>query len=159
VTAKTGRQTTTTVSVGSFTASSVLAALVTSAATSLTVVANLAALSWFGMWMGLNSRNVNLATLKTFLFVQIIPGFVVAFASALIAPLLLFPRLRTAGPSGTSQMMAWYPLIVLGFSTLLSLAKDTGFLLWHGGSCTPDFANGQSGSMADSAGASAPALN
>jgi len=51
-------------------------------ATLLTVGANLVALAWFGMWMGLNSKNTNLATLKTILFVEVIPWFVVVFTSA-----------------------------------------------------------------------------
>src|SRR5438445_2961147 len=53
-----------------------LVTLAMSVATTLMVVANLAALCWFGMWMGLNSRNANLATLQTIVFVQIIPWFV-----------------------------------------------------------------------------------
>ena len=122
--------TTTTVSVGGFTAPSGFVTLVMSVAGTLIVVANLAALSWFGMWMGLNSKNNNLATLKTIVFVQVIPWFVVSFTSMLIVPLLLFSNLIKGLPSATSQMMVWYPLLFLGLATTLYLIKDIVFLLW-----------------------------
>ena len=35
--------------------------------------ADLVALGWFGMWMGLVSRNARMATLKTIVFVQVLP--------------------------------------------------------------------------------------
>lgn len=44
-----------------------------------TSLANLIALSWFGLWMGLTSRNSLTATLKTILFVEIIPWLVLVF--------------------------------------------------------------------------------
>jgi hypothetical protein len=53
------------------------------ALTTLTTFANLTALCWFGMWMGMTSRNSNLATLKTIAFVQIVPWFVISLSPAL----------------------------------------------------------------------------
>ena len=120
----------TTVSFGGFAAPNDLVMLAISVAGTLTFVANLAALCWFGMWMGLNSKNHNMATLKTIVFVQIIPWFVVAFASAMVVPLLLLPRLMKGVPSAASQMMLWYPLLSAALTTVLYLAKDIGFSLW-----------------------------
>ena len=119
-----------TVSVSGFGAPSVFVALGTSIAATVVVAANLAALSWFGMWMGMTSRNSNLATLKTILFVQIIPWFGISFASTLAVPLLLLPKLLSGTSTNPSQMMVWYPLISSGLTTLLCLAKDGAFLLW-----------------------------
>ena len=50
--------------------------LITSAASTLSTLASLAALAWFGMWMGMTSRNASLVTLKTILFVKVIPFLV-----------------------------------------------------------------------------------
>ena len=78
----------------------VLAAL----AAVVTTVANLLALCWFGMWMGMTSRSANLATLKTILFVQIIPWFVIAFGSSMlmgvVCQALLGARGRPSRPRG-----------------------------------------------------------
>ena len=54
-------------------------AVATAVAAALSTAANLLALCWFGMWMGLTSRTANMATLKTILFVQVIPWFVMTF--------------------------------------------------------------------------------
>jgi hypothetical protein len=121
---------TVTVSAGGFAAPSAFATFAMSLAATFTAAANLVALSWFGMWMGLNSKNTNLATLKTIIFVQIIPWLVIAFASALIVPLLLLPRLLKGASTSPSQMMVWYPLIVSALTTVLYLAKDMAFVLW-----------------------------
>ena len=121
---------TTTVTVARFATPNGYVTLAMSVAGTLTVIANLAALSWFGMWMGLNSKNLNLATLKTIVFVQIIPWFGVSFASAMVVPLVLLPSLMKGVSSPTSQMMAWYPLITSGLATVLFLAKDIAFSFW-----------------------------
>lgn len=84
--------------------------------------ANFIALSWFGLWVGLTSRNGLLATLKTIVYVQIIPWLVINFASAMIIPLLGF-----LSGWGSGNLFKWFPLVMLGFSTLLTLAKDLMF--------------------------------
>jgi len=94
----------------------------------VTVIANVAALVWFGMWMGLTSRSANAATLKTIVFVQIIPWFVISVASWTIIP-MLWMRSWMSG-TGASSMVLWYPLLISASSTVLSLAKDAGFWLW-----------------------------
>lgn len=112
-----------------------LVTLSTAVAGALAVAGNLVALIWFGMWMGLNSRNASLATLKTIAFVQVIPWFVVSFASMSLAPLLLvlIPSLTSGGPTSPTQFMAWYswyPLLLSLVATVLYLAKDVAFALW-----------------------------
>jgi hypothetical protein len=59
--------------------------------------ANLLALSWFGMWAGVTSKKASLATLKTILFVQVIPWLVISFVSSFIAMLVVVPVMMTSG--------------------------------------------------------------
>ncbi len=86
-----------------------LAALVTSAASTLSTLASLAALAWFGMWMGLTSRNASLVTLKTILFVKVIPFLVIYFVTMYAMFLLVIMpqtmRMSTApGPPVTTTI-------------------------------------------------------
>jgi hypothetical protein len=111
--------------------------LLSSGASVIITLANLVALSWFGMWMGMTSKNNNLATLKTIVFVQIIPWFAITFASALSIPLLIMPLFLKGGLSSTnpsswaaSKMMTWYPLVSVAVAAALNLAKDIGFVVW-----------------------------
>jgi ABC-type transport system involved in multi-copper enzyme maturation permease subunit len=54
--------------------------LVTSAIDSMVcLVTGLIAMAWFGMWMGLTSKKVNVAVIKTVLFVQVIPFVALMF--------------------------------------------------------------------------------
>jgi ABC-type transport system involved in cytochrome c biogenesis permease component len=93
----------------------------------LVTAANLLALVWFGMWMGLTSKNTNLATLKTMVFVQIIPWFAISFAAGMLAPMILMPTMMTGSPTA---MIAWFPLLSSALSSLLYLGKDAGFIYW-----------------------------
>lgn len=100
-------------------------------ATTLTVLGNLAALSWYGMWAGLNSKSANLATLKTLAFVQIIPWFGITIATSLIfIPLMMWTALSNRLSGGGALSMVVYPLITTGVATLLALTKDAIFILW-----------------------------
>jgi hypothetical protein len=105
--------------------------IVAAAGSAVVTAANLVTLCWFGMWMGMTSKSANLATLKTLVFVQVIPWFVVNFASGIVFSLLLFPRmLKAAGATTTavvSLRMAWLPLLFTGLTVVLSLAKDIFF--------------------------------
>ena len=109
----------------------------TASAASVGTAANLIALCWFGMWMGMTSRSNNLATLKTLIFVQIIPWFVISFGSMMGAMLVIMPRLFKNGLAGTNQnsawanqIMEWFPLIIAGLAVGLTLGKDIGFFVW-----------------------------
>jgi hypothetical protein len=112
-------------------------ALLSSGASVVTSAASLVAISWFGMWMGMTSKSNNLATLKTIAFVQVIPGFVISFASMLVIPVLIMPALLKGGLSATnagsrvtSALMTWFPLVSIALSLFLHLAKDIGFFVW-----------------------------
>jgi hypothetical protein len=99
-----------------------------------TTVGNLIALAWCGMWMGLTSKNANWATVKTFLFVQILPQILFYFLSAAGSLLLLLPFLsrNLGGASGSGSpgsFMSWYSLVVPAINDLLTIAKDVGFFL------------------------------
>ena len=118
-------------------APSLATTLVGTVATVATVAANLVAIIWFGMWMGMTSKTNNLATLKTIVFVQIIPAFAVSFASALAIPILILPAILKGGLSSanasswmTSTFMKWLPLVSIALSTSLNLGKDIGFFIW-----------------------------
>ncbi len=100
----------------------------------LVTAANLVALCWFGMWMGMTSKNTNLATLKTLLFVQIIPWFAITFASYLLTFAVLMPLLmQAAAGSGTAtaltNRMAFFPFLLTAVTGLLALAKDVFFVM------------------------------
>jgi ABC-type transport system involved in multi-copper enzyme maturation permease subunit len=88
---------------------------------------NLLALCWFGMWMGLTSRSANLATLKTIVFVQVIPWFVIAFAGTFAAGALMASMSLFSGQPGG---FAWWPVLSAVVSTALALLKDIGFIIW-----------------------------
>jgi len=87
---------------------SAFAALTTSAASTLSTLASVAALAWFGMWMGMTSRNASVVTLKTIAFVKVIPFlaiyFVTMYAMFLVVFLPQTMRMRTAsaGPVTTT---------------------------------------------------------
>jgi len=96
------------------------------------MAANLVALCWFGMWMGMTSKNANFATLKTVLFVQIIPWFAITFASYLLSFLVLMPLLAqsSSGPTAAfTRRMAWFPFLITTVASLLALGKDAVFLV------------------------------
>jgi hypothetical protein len=104
-------------------------ALLTAATTLVTVPANLVALSWFGMWMGLTSKGGNIAALKTLLFVQVLPWLAISFVSTSLAGLLMFGRLLNNGaPSNT--MLFSFPLLMAVLAGALTLAKDVAFFSW-----------------------------
>ncbi|MEY2428473.1 MAG: hypothetical protein QOJ40_1358, partial [Verrucomicrobiota bacterium] len=109
----------------------------TAIAASVGTAANLIALCWFGMWMGMTSKSNNLATLKTLIFVQVIPWFVIWFGSMMGAMLIIMPRLFKNGVASTNQnstwlnqMMSWFPFIIAALAAVLTVAKDIGFFVW-----------------------------
>ena len=74
----------------------------TAAVALLGTLFNLMALGWFGMWMGLTTRTANLATLKTILFVQVIPTLIITFGSGVVVGLTFaasFVRKANAQPA------------------------------------------------------------
>ena len=105
------------------------------AAGALAAAANFAALTWFGMWMGLTSKKSSTATLLTIIFVQIVPWLAASFAAGILVPLVFIRSLA----AGQTQMMVWYPLLTAAISTLLYLGKDLAFCLWSRKKLYADF--------------------
>jgi len=107
-----------------------LMTLVAAAAAALSTIGNLLALGWFGMWMGLISRTANLATLKTILFVQVIPWFVIAFCSSMVMALFMAKSVFTGSSTQPTWWLVWWPLVTAVVSTTRALIKDIGFIVW-----------------------------
>jgi hypothetical protein len=106
-------------------------ALFSGAARAISTLANLAALCWFGLWMGMTSKSANQATLRTLLFVQVIPWFAISFGSGLAMPLLMMSSLYVRGSSNPSAaMLLWIPMLSALLEGGLAVAKDAGFILW-----------------------------
>jgi hypothetical protein len=104
-------------------------AVVGAAAAAFAALANLLAIGWFGMWMGLTSKSANLATLKTLLFVQVIPWFVISFGTTVLVWSAL-AGLAYRFQSGPSGWLEWLPLCNALFNAGLVVAKDIGFIVW-----------------------------
>jgi ABC-type transport system involved in multi-copper enzyme maturation permease subunit len=77
----------------------------------------LAAIAWVGMWMGLTTKKQNVAVIKTFVFVEIIPWFAFAF----LQPFLYF----IFRPTGTA-----FPMANVLITFALSFSKNIAFILW-----------------------------
>ena len=110
----------------------IVVTLAISVMTALVAIANLIALSWFGMWMGLTSKSTNLATLKTLLWVQIVPWLVISFVSSLGLGLvmmgLMLPAIKKGGAPNPTNFIVWFPLITVAVSGVLSVVKDVFFV-------------------------------
>jgi len=91
-------------------------------------MANFVAVIWFGLWMGLVSRNGLLATLKTIAFVQVLPTLVIWYASALVIPLIMLAAGGWGG-SGGIWLAQWVTGIMWALATGLTLLKD--WLFWR----------------------------
>ena len=114
------------------------AVIVTTAITgAVTSLANLIALCWFGMWMGMTSKSNNLATLKTIAFVQVVPLLVSYFISGILMMLVMLPFFAGSVRSGKSSnnswlnsIAVWMPFLYTGLVAIFCLGKDIGFTLW-----------------------------
>ena len=92
------------------------------------VVGNLLALCWFGLWMGLTSKTANLATLKTILFVQVIPYCAITMIT--MASAGLFIGLMSVKMNSPATWLLWFPLVSAVLSATIALIKDAGFIVW-----------------------------
>jgi hypothetical protein len=106
----------------------VLMACLVGVAQTAVSAANFAALAWFGMWMGLTSKNNNFATLKAIVFVQVIPWFVLGIGSGILTSVVLMPFFL--GTSSPMPMVLWYPFVSAVLGALLFGAKDVAFIVW-----------------------------
>jgi hypothetical protein len=107
-----------------------LSTLATSTCGAAIFLANLVALVWFGMWMGLTVKTMNQAALRTLVFVQLIPWFVITFASAMLVSIVLIPLAFKRTTTGPNPMLEWFPLFMAGTALLLCLIKDVAFSVW-----------------------------
>ncbi len=90
----------------------------------ITRVVDLLALGWVGVWMGLTSRNANLAVLKTLLFVQVLPWLAFMF----ITPFMMIPLTMVAGVAG--EPGGWLMVLPMLAGELLWIGKDVLFIYW-----------------------------
>ncbi len=106
-------------------------AIISSGVKVLGCAVTLISLSWFGMWMGLTSKSVNLAALKTLLLVCVIPWLVISFVGVLLLSLVSLLSRVGSGPAIAATFTAdWYLLLQALVPGVLGLGKDIGFILW-----------------------------
>jgi hypothetical protein len=97
----------------------------------VSTTANVTAVVWVGMWLGLTSKNISVAILQTILFVQVLPWVGIAITGNIFVALVLLPSISR---SGSANLMAVsFPLLSAGVTGLLALAKDLAFIAWARG--------------------------
>ncbi|MDB6125753.1 MAG: family transporter protein [Pedosphaera sp.] len=79
-------------------------------------IANLAAVAWFGMWMGVTTRKHSIAVLKTLCFVLILPWLALIFVQGVSMAALAYSK----GPF-------WISSLIVGG---LCIGKDLFFIAW-----------------------------
>lgn len=95
---------------------------------SVVIIARLVALCWFGFWMAMTSRSAHMATLKTFLFVQIIPWLVIQFLRMFLMPvLMLYGNFNQGSGNWPAYLMM---LTMTVFPSACALVKDVILWLW-----------------------------
>ena len=85
----------------------------------ISLILGLVSYGWVAMWLGLVTRKANVAVMKTFLFVMVIPWF----ATVLLQLIQFFPM------RALSQTVLGLPIMTL-VTTLLWLVKDIAFIIW-----------------------------
>jgi hypothetical protein len=106
-----------------------VAAVVSAIATTLVTLANVLALCWFGMRMGLSSKSTNIATLKTLAFVQVIPWFAITIVATFLIFFVTLSRAFSFGAK-SAALMQWYPLLSALVAAVLCIGKDVAFIVW-----------------------------
>jgi hypothetical protein len=105
-------------------------AVIQAVVSAVSTAADLVALCWFGMWMGLTSRSANLATLKTIVFVEIIPWFVMAFVLNMGMGVVFAAFAYRGGGFQSMSWFGWWPLLSAVLSGVFAVGKDAGFIVW-----------------------------
>lgn len=80
----------------------------------VTFVTGLFALGWFGMWMGLTSKKINPAIIKTLVFVDLLPAIALTFLNGLLMFGMMF-----------AKMPAWASSVVV---VAVQVAVDLAFI-------------------------------
>jgi ABC-type transport system involved in multi-copper enzyme maturation permease subunit len=107
-----------------------------------TTAANLVAIAWFGLWMGMTSKNSSLATLKTIGFVQVASLLVIWFVTGLLIGLVMASQSFASGNPTAKygvSIVTWIPLIMAGVVFVFSLIKDIAFSAWARGKLCSSF--------------------
>jgi ABC-type transport system involved in multi-copper enzyme maturation permease subunit len=107
-----------------------------------TTAANLIAIAWFGLWMGMTSRNSPLATLKTLGLVQVAPLLVIWFTTGILIFGLMMSQFTTGrnqAAKWTTSIAEWIPLIMASLVFIFSLVKDIAFSAWARGKLRSSF--------------------
>jgi hypothetical protein len=94
------------------------------AAGAVNFVADLLAVAWFGMWMGLTSKKTTMAMVKTFVFIVVLPWLALMFLQVFLTGLIAV----TLAAGGGSGWLYWSlgPLVIAA----VNLAKDIFFIRW-----------------------------
>jgi hypothetical protein len=83
--------------------------------------ADLVALGWFGMWMGMTSKNSALATLKTLALVLVVPWMIIKFLTFIVAMTWWFWFGGVMSNSPPAWASTWlFPLLLTAFPEALS---------------------------------------
>lgn len=94
----------------------------------ISIVANLLALSWYGLWAGLTSKNATFASLKTLLVVQVVPWLAISFVSTFAAGMIMFSYAAVGTASSTIAIT--FPLVMGAVGAALAVGKDVCFIVW-----------------------------
>jgi len=94
--------------------------IVNLAASAVNFVADLLAVAWFGMWMGLTTKKTPMAVVKTFVFVIVLPWLVLMFLQGFAMGLLAF----TLGLRAVFWSLG--PVVMAA----VNLGKDIFFIRW-----------------------------
>lgn len=86
----------------------------------LTYIANLFAVAWFGMWMGMTTRKPTIAILKTICFVIVLPWLALIFIQGVTMIVTMLPKWGGFWPFWTATALV----------SALNVAKSLVFIYW-----------------------------
>ncbi len=103
--------------------------IVNAAVNLLGEMGDLIALGWFGLWMGVTSKNTTLATVRTLVFVQVIPWLAIVALSVLVAVSLSTSQ-ALKNVNFPPWLNVWVPVIITAVLCAATVAKDIGSVIW-----------------------------
>ena len=98
--------------------------MVNIAAAVVNFLADLLAVGWFGMWMGLTTKKTTMAVVKTFVFVVVLPWLASIFLQGILVSFLAF----STGFGGSFGVLVWWLRPAL--SVTFTVGKDIFFIRW-----------------------------
>src|SRR5438876_1873609 len=99
--------------------------IVNLAAGAVNFVADLLAVAWFGMWMGLTTKKTPMAVVKTFVFVIVLPWLALMFLQGFLMGFLWPFALGRGG-----VFYGWFWLLGPAVTVAVDLGKDIFFIRW-----------------------------